>query len=183
MLSRCYCARLPSAVRLPIDTTIVVHHHERYKPSSTVRLLARVAHAETLALAQFGGRDDAPLGPRVDALAATPGAALLFPAEPGEFVVEPADVRALIVPDGTWAQAKRVVRRWPGFMTLPRVALGPIDRGALGPTVRTPRHADELDTLSAIALFFERRGDADVVEPLRRAHRALLSAQRAWVEA
>jgi DTW domain-containing protein YfiP len=65
--------------------------------------------------------------PRVRALAATPGTALLFP---GEGALDPAALRAsppttVIVVDGTWSQARKVVQRNPFLQALPRLAFVP----------------------------------------------------------
>jgi DTW domain-containing protein YfiP len=51
-----------------------------------------------------------------------PGSALLFPGA-GRAAPLPHDVRHLIVPDGTWAQARRIERRWFARHGLPRVEL------------------------------------------------------------
>lgn len=51
------------------------------------------------------------------------GSALLFPgASPSPL---PAGVTHLIVPDGTWSQARRIERRWFAARHLPRVSLAP----------------------------------------------------------
>jgi hypothetical protein len=57
-----------------------------------------------------------------EALAARDGTALLFPGV-GHPEPLPPGVRHLIVPDGTWAQARRIERRWFAAQGLPRVAL------------------------------------------------------------
>lgn len=65
---------------------------------------------------------------RVRELAAQPGTALLFP---GDGAVDPGTLadsppRTLIVVDGTWAQARKVVRRNPFLQALPRIGLKPL---------------------------------------------------------
>ena len=63
---------------------------------------------------------------RVRALAAQEGTALLFP---GDSAVDPGELssppRTLIVVDGTWSQARKVVRRNPFLQALPRIGLKP----------------------------------------------------------
>ncbi len=63
---------------------------------------------------------------RVRELAAQEGTALLFPGDgavdPGALAQPP---RTLIVVDGTWAQARKVVRRNPFLHALPRIGLKP----------------------------------------------------------
>lgn len=64
--------------------------------------------------------------PRVRELAAQEGTALLFPGagavDPGALAQPP---RTLIIIDGTWAQARKVVRRNPFLHALPRIGLKP----------------------------------------------------------
>jgi len=64
---------------------------------------------------------------RVRALAAEEGTALLFP---GEGATEPAELRArpprtVIVVDGTWSQARKLLRLNPFLLELPRIGLAP----------------------------------------------------------
>ncbi len=65
--------------------------------------------------------------PRVREVAAAPGTALLFP---GEGALDPATLRArppatVIVVDGTWSQARQVIKRNPFLQALPRLAFTP----------------------------------------------------------
>lgn len=65
--------------------------------------------------------------PRVRELAAAAGTVLLFP---GEGALDPAALRAqpprtVIVVDGTWSQARKVIRMNPFLQALPRVAFTP----------------------------------------------------------
>jgi len=65
--------------------------------------------------------------PRVRELARAPGTALLFP---GEGAIDPATLRghpptAVIVVDGTWSQARKVIRLNPFLQALPRLAFTP----------------------------------------------------------
>ena len=65
--------------------------------------------------------------PRARALAAEPGTALLFP---GEGSIDPASLRGrpprtVIVVDGTWQQARKVLKENPFLLSLPRIGLSP----------------------------------------------------------
>lgn len=65
--------------------------------------------------------------PRVRQVAATEGTALLFP---GEGAVDPAALRGrpprtVIVVDGTWQQARKVLKENPFLLALPRIGLSP----------------------------------------------------------
>jgi DTW domain-containing protein YfiP len=64
---------------------------------------------------------------RVRELAASPGTALLFP---GDGALDPAALRGrppttVIVVDGTWSQARKVIKRNPFLQALPRLAFTP----------------------------------------------------------
>lgn len=65
--------------------------------------------------------------PRVRALAAAEGTALLFP---GEGALDPTSLRGqrpkvVIVVDGTWSQARKVIKQNPFLQALPRLAFTP----------------------------------------------------------
>jgi tRNA-uridine aminocarboxypropyltransferase len=65
--------------------------------------------------------------PRVRAVAAEAGTALLFP---GEGAIDPAELRGrpprtVIVVDGTWQQARKVLKENPFLLALPRIGLTP----------------------------------------------------------
>jgi hypothetical protein len=87
---------------------------------------------------------------RVRELAALPGTALLFPGEGG---LDPAALRgrapsAVIVVDGTWQQARKIIKRNPFLLTLPRVGLAP-DRPS-NYRIRAEPSAECVSTIEAI---------------------------------
>jgi DTW domain-containing protein YfiP len=90
--------------------------------------------------------------PAVAAAAATPGAALLFPgagATLASAVAVPPSV--LVVIDGTWPQAAKMLRDNPAIAALPRLAVSPESAGAYGELRREPG-PEHLSTIEAIAL-------------------------------
>jgi DTW domain-containing protein YfiP len=108
-----------------------------------------------------------------------PGSALLFPDEsissaarvppprsatPGSQPQAPlpAGVQHLIVPDGTWAQARRIVRRELLPLGPPRVALAP----AWPSAYRLRRKAQGLCTFEAVAVTLALHGAVDVATEL-----------------
>lgn len=122
-LRTCLCATLPR-VRFETALAIVQHARERFKPTSTGRLLARMV--EGAAVLPFGNRDipfePGPLeDPSIEWV-------LLFPRE-GTPVLDPrrrpAEGRrlGLVLLDGTWSQAARMRRRVPGIERMPCAAL------------------------------------------------------------
>jgi DTW domain-containing protein YfiP len=89
--------------------------------------------------------------PRVRMLAARPGAALLFPGEgatpAGALAGDPPEV--LVVIDGTWLQAEKMLEANPSLAALPRVALCGHESG-YGALRREPREG-HLSTIEAVA--------------------------------
>ena len=89
--------------------------------------------------------------PRVRELAAAPGTALLFP---GEGALDPAALRhrpptTVIVVDGTWSQARKVIKRNPFLQALPRLAFRP-DRPS-NYRIRAEPSAECVSTIEALA--------------------------------
>lgn len=145
----CLCAAVrPQAIATRV--VVVMHHYEGNKKSNTGRLL-------TLALDQaevrLRGRPHTPLDTE-GLLNPARRVVLLYPtpeAEPIDAAWRAADPRpvTLVVPDGNWKQASKVVKREPAFAALPRVTLPP------GPPsrYRLRRHPDpdRICTLEAVA--------------------------------
>ncbi|WP_224243418.1 tRNA-uridine aminocarboxypropyltransferase [Hyalangium gracile] len=118
----CYCARLP---RLETRTRVVFLQHPRERRVAIGT--ARMAHlslpnSELHLGVDFSGHS------RLQALAADPGrVAVLFPGQ-GAMTLEEAAARppeALIVVDGTWPLAKKVVKTNPLLASLPRIGFTP----------------------------------------------------------
>jgi DTW domain-containing protein YfiP len=103
----CVCDALPK-IATRTRVVVVMHRREAFRTSNTGRLAVKVLTRSSCAIR--GG--DAPRPSAAD----FPGKRLvLFPSE-GARVLSPADAAddlTLIVPDGTWSQAQRVLRREP----------------------------------------------------------------------
>lgn len=164
----CVCSALP-IVDACVKVVMLSHRAEFAKPTNTARLCARMlgAHAEIL-------RSD---GVELLQDAAERGAAetwVLFPSEdavPLEQVK--GRVGTLIVPDGTWAQARRIARRHPACGTLPKVRL--TNPPGSGFRLRRYRDLSGLCTLEAVAYAL------GVLEG-PTAQQQLLAAFAIWVE-
>jgi DTW domain-containing protein YfiP len=120
-LPYCYCARLPNLTSTT-DVLFLQHPKERDKAIGTARIAHLSLPSSTLVegIALDEHRAVAPLLERDDV-------ALLFPG-PGarlahEWAADPPST--LVVIDGTWWQAKRVLERSPRLAALPRVSLAP----------------------------------------------------------
>ncbi|MBX3247783.1 MAG: DTW domain-containing protein [Myxococcales bacterium] len=142
----CFCASLPVLANRT-RVMIVLHHSELAKTTNTGVLAARM-HAEVRVRGVWGE----PPSVVPDELATT-RRLLVFP-RPGARVLTPDDAAkggptTLIVPDGSWPQARRAARRDPLARDAEPVTLppGPPSRYRLR---RSPR-ADGLCTLEAIA--------------------------------
>ena len=110
---------------------------------------------------------------------ADPGAALLYPGPEAT----PAALRAgspptvLVVVDGTWHQAERMIGRSRLLSGLPRLAVEPDGREGYGDLRREP-DAHGLSTLEAIALALSAlEGDPRRFEPMREAFRRMVAQQ------
>jgi DTW domain-containing protein YfiP len=147
-LAHCVCAEIP---HLPLQTRIVLvaHYRELTKTTSTGPLAlhalpkselvvhgSREGRADLTPHAQDPDRQLLVLFPSDDATVLTPEHAADRPV-------------SLVVPEGTWAQASRMVRRLPGLEGVPSVIL-PEGASTAWHIRREPRHGG-LATLEAIA--------------------------------
>jgi hypothetical protein len=114
-------------------------------------------------------------------LASAPGAALLFPGEgatpAAERAAEPPPV--LLVVDGTWHQAERMLQHNPFLAALPRIAVSSDLPSGYGELRREPGPGT-LPTIEAVALALgalER--DPARFEPMREAFRQAVDRQLA----
>jgi hypothetical protein len=121
--------------------------------------------------------------PRVRELAAAPGTALLFPG-PGSTPAEAAapPPAALVVIDGTWLQAERMLRDNPSLAALPRIGLSPLRESGYTGLRREPAPG-HLSTIEAVALalgaFESDPGRfAPMADAFRRAVRLQIDATR-----
>lgn len=147
-LPLCLCAELP---RIQIQTRIVLLTHvtELEKPTNTGRLL-QLSLPDACEVVPCGGPDAGPL-PNVQSLDRR--SFLLFPSPDAPVLDAPLahhDPRGLtlVVPDGTWSQAKWVVRRLQSDLPALQIPDGPPSRFLLR---RARAHPDHLCTLEAVA--------------------------------
>lgn len=117
----CYCRHL-CRVESPVRTCFLQHPREARTAIGT----ARMAHL-SLPNSELHQGISFVEHPRVRELAAAEGTALLFP---GEGAIDPATLRdrppkAVIVVDGTWPQARKLIRLNPFLLSLPRLAFTP----------------------------------------------------------
>lgn len=137
----CLCAHLP-CVETRTDVLLVRHVLERWKTTNTARLaLLALGHAR---LVDYG----LPEEPFDDAPLRAPGTWLVFPGgEPG--LPELGPPRRIVIVDGTWPQARRMVQRIPALQTMPRLV--PPATKPSGYNLRRAHFEGGLSTLEAIA--------------------------------
>jgi DTW domain-containing protein YfiP len=122
----CVCAlfrRLDS----PLTLSVVMPRSEARSASNSARLLALWLPGVEVSVR--GGEATAPSpespspeSPSPESLLSRPNTALLFPGGSRGGPL-PTGIQHLIIPDGTWAQARRIERRWFAAAGLPRVEL------------------------------------------------------------
>jgi DTW domain-containing protein YfiP len=140
----CLCSEIPR-LRLGCRVVVVRHKNECWRATNTGRLVQLAIEGSTLV--DHGHKDfriqreDLPLGPR---------ACLLYPhQDDGAPRWDGGRPDVLIVPDGTWSQVRRMVRRVPGLAQLPRLELPP---GPQPPRrIRKAPHPGARSTIEAVA--------------------------------
>jgi len=151
----CVCA-LWEPLASDLAISVVMPPSEERSASNSARLLALWLPASE----RFVRGAAASIAP--DALAARPGSALLFPGASGQECLPRSPVRHLIVPDGTWSQARRIERRCFGRSPLPQVSLS-----AEWPSVYELRRARSgVCTFEAIAIAIGLLSDRAVASSL-----------------
>ncbi|HVE39727.1 MAG TPA: tRNA-uridine aminocarboxypropyltransferase [Planctomycetota bacterium] len=163
----CACAQFPR-LRFRTPLAILQHVRERYKPTNTGRMLARMV--EGTPILPWGMREPAfNPGPLQDPSIEWH---LLFPRE-GAPLVDPEKSVAqgrrvgFVLLDGSWHQCSHISRRLPAIAGLPCVALPPGARSFW--TVRSQPHEQGKSTLEAGAQLLELFEGREAVAPLLRA--------------
>lgn len=145
----CWCHALT-----PVDSrtrvVFIQHPREARVPVSTCRM----AHL-SLPNSELHVALRAQANPRLEAVCALPGTAVLFPSESATDVdALEAPPPHLIVVDGTWANAKKVVEGCPLLSTLPRLKFRPERPGNYRIRKEPAEHC--LATIEAVAHVLER---------------------------
>jgi DTW domain-containing protein len=154
---KCLCAEVE---RVATRTRFVILRHaiETKRRSNSARIAAlALPNCEILEHGEEdSGRTEVPTGP---------GTWLLYPGgaapAPGATLPE-----RLIVLDGSWRQARRMLIRLPELHRLPRLSLAPPAQGSA--RLRTPPSPEGMATLEAIAHAVEFLEGAAAAKPLHR---------------
>jgi DTW domain-containing protein len=155
----CLCPEVPR-LDAPVRFLVIRHASERVRLSNTARWAA-LALPGTLVV-EHGLPGEAPDLAAVEA----PGTYALFPSPHRD--AEPAAApRLVVVPDGTWGQARRIMQRIPSLRTLPRLSLpGPPP----GQRLRQPHRSDGMSTLEAMAGALATLGAPEAAQRLLALH-------------
>jgi DTW domain-containing protein YfiP len=193
----CLCAEIP---RLATRTRLLVvrHAQERARTTSTVRWAAlALERCEVLDHALRGAPLDlsripssgavvlfpsAGGPPRGDARAARgapdrPAPARPAPVRSAAARLDPRSLlpdplpHTLVVLDGSWGQARRMLQRIPPLRTMPRLSL-PVREGE---RLRRPTVEGGMSTLEAIAAALELLGDTAAARALEELHRVAIA--------
>ncbi len=171
----CVCADLaPVAARTRV---VLLQHPREARLAICSAWLTRLALANAELHRGFRFSDH----PRVREIVGAPGSALLYP---GDAAV-PASERAasppafLVVVDGTWVQAEKMLAANPALAALPRIGVSSADPSGYGDLRREPApHC--LSTIEAVACALGAlEGDPARFEPMRAAFRAMVEKQLA----
>lgn len=140
--AHCICPTVP---QVPTRTEVVVVRHEResWKSTGTARIAAlAMPNLKLLDYCEDAEPARSTLPSLVD------GARLLFPT-PDAGVLEPTEVRRVILLDGTWRQTRRMYTKLPALHPVPKLALP--DKAPRVLRLRESKFEAGRSTLEAIA--------------------------------
>ena len=169
-LDRCFCHAIPQ-IENRTSVLLVQHHRERFHPFNTARIVNRALLNSELWVGDYQQLAEAQLP-----LMGRSG--LLFPGAAAELLHEiPPDQlpKQLVVIDGTWQQAKSLLRQAPQLQRLPRYQLRPSEPGRY--RIRLEPTETSLSTLEATAAALK------ILEPSTDGIDQLLQAFDTMVEA
>lgn len=171
----CYCALVSP---IPTKTRVVVlqHPRERHKAIGTARIAALCLPGLELVVGVDFEQDE-----RVDRLLSDPKAppVLLYPSAEARDLRRdpPTGPVTLVVLDGTWNQARSLLRDNPRLQKLPRVAFAPDAPSEY--RIRREPHEDYVSTIEALvhALGLLEGGDPARFQALMAPFRAMVDLQ------
>lgn len=167
-VSECYCATLPTIANRT-EVLILQHRRERFHPFNTARIVRRSLLNSTLLVDHT---------PRLaEQLQLKPRAALLYPGAEATLISDVAPEQfpeQLVVVDGTWHQAKTLVRDISVLRDLPRYRLAPVEPSSY--RIRREPNAMALSTVEAVVAALR------VFEPETRGLDQLLASFNSMVE-
>ncbi len=137
--SVCICHHIPT-LHPSVELVIIRHWKERLKPSNTARL---VSHAiPNLKLIDYG----APGSTWDPTTLELSRPALLFPIDEAPVRNDP---HQIVIVDGSWSQARKLVNRIPNLKAIPQFTIQPTHQPRI--RLRTPPAPGFVSTIEAVA--------------------------------
>ncbi|MFP2907447.1 tRNA-uridine aminocarboxypropyltransferase [Pyxidicoccus sp. 3LFB2] len=161
----CLCAEVPS-VSTRTELLVIRHHKETLKSTNTARMAALAL--PRCRIVSYGS----PGQPFDASVLEAPDTWLLFPDTQQTPVQDAPRPARLIVLDGSWGQARRMVQRVPALRRLPGLKLPPPLKDTR--RLRRPPHPDGMSTLEAIAGALAYLEGEDVAAPLYALHEVMI---------
>jgi len=169
----CVCALLPALT--PRTRVVILQHPREARLAICSAWLTHLALAGSELVQGVRFADH----PRVRALCASPGTALLYPGEGSTPALELAATPpgTLLVIDATWRQAEKMLAANPAVAALPRVGVVAVAPSGYGGLRREPE-AGHLATIDAVAEALSAlEGDPARFAPMRAAFRRAVELQ------
>jgi len=151
----CICSHIPT-LNTSVELIIIRHWKERLKPSNTARLASHAIPA--LKLIDYGAPGE-PWDPSVLDITRP---ALLFPDDSAPAIEDPDQI---IIMDGSWSQARKLVNRIPGLKSLPRFTIQPTAQPRV--RLRTPPSPGFVSTIEAVAAVLDKLEGGESGDSLR----------------
>ncbi|NOJ98307.1 DTW domain-containing protein [Corallococcus sp. CA049B] len=158
----CLCADVP-VIPTRTELLIIRHNKESQKSTNTARIAALAL--PRCHIVSYG----APGAPFDASVLDAPDTWLLFPDAPE---AEGPPPKRLVVIDGSWAQARRMVQRVPALRRLPGMRLPPPAPDTR--RLRKPPHPDGMSTLEAMAGALARLEGEELAKPLLTLHELMI---------
>jgi len=178
-LAVCVCAHV-TPMKTRTRVMILQHPRERHVPINTARL-ARLSLPDSILRRAVDFEADTVVNDALSGRDGGPPPYLLFPGPDAVDLARerPAGPVTLVVLDGTWWQAKKLLRRNPRLATLPRISLAPATPSRY--RIRREPHEHCVSTIEAIAMALRAlEGEGGAADDARFA--ALLAPFDAMVE-
>jgi DTW domain-containing protein len=177
-MSVCYCAHV-TALETRTQVIILQHPRERDVGVGTVRI-ARLCLPGAIVRVGLDFSDD----PVVQAALASGRTHVLYPGPTARDVesVEPGEPITLILVDGTWGQAQRLLKANPALMDLPQLRFTPPQASAYNPIRREPAfHC--VATIEALAhVLGHLEGDSERFQMMLRPFLAMVETQLRYAQ-
>jgi len=161
----CVCPDLPQ-IETRFNFLVVRHWKERNKPSNTARLAGLAM--PNLTIVDYGGPGEQWDPATLD----VPFPALLFPEqEPRPLPYTP---QTIVVVDGSWPQARKLVNKLPQLTSMPRIQVTP---HAVAPIrLRQPPIPEGMSTIEAIARLLDQTHGEGTGAPLDALYERVVKA-------